>query len=157
MGKDEKSKPQQGEDKPSDLSEQPEDLASRGEESILPEEVLDKLPPEAKEVVRKSTSMFMAGSFAPPSYHISKKLTTDQIGKVIDNIESESVRDHKERMSSRRWNFAYLMLSLLFIVCISLIFLWKDKAEYVVPIITALLGGAGGYGLGLSRIHKKNV
>ena len=155
MEKKEKPKSEEEKDKASERPEQPEDIVPPEEETILPKEVLEKLPPESRAMIQKSISMVMAGSMPPPSYYITKKITSEQIGKIIDHAESESQRDHKERMSTRRWNFAYMIGGLLFILLLSTLFLWRDKAEYMAPIITALVGGAGGYGIGLSQGQKR--
>jgi hypothetical protein len=155
MGKEEKPKSEEEKDKTSERPQQPEEIVPAEEESILPNEILEKFPPEAREVVRKSTSMFMAGAMPPPHYHIAKKMTSEHIGKVIDGIEKDSQREHQGRMSTRRWNFAWLIACLIFILALSGLFLWKEKSEYIVPIITALLGGAGGYGIGLSQGQKR--
>jgi len=155
MGKEEKPKSEEEKDKELKLPEHPEEIPEE-EENILSDEIIEKLPPEIRGIVRKSTSMFMAGSYPPPYHYIFRKMTPEHIGKVIDSLDSDSQRDHKERMSTRRWYYAYLITILMFILLLSLLFLWKDKSEYIVPIITAILGGAGGYGIGLSMGQKRS-
>jgi len=151
MGKEEKPKSEEEKDKSSESSEQPKDIVPTEEESILPDEILEKFPPEVRGIVRKSTSMVMAGSLPPPHHYIARKITPEHIGKILDSCEKDSQREHQGRMSNRRWKYAYLITCLIFILAISGLFLWKDKSEYIVPIITALSGFAGGYGIGLSR------
>lgn len=155
MGKEEKPQSEEEKDKASESPEQPKDIVPTEDESILPDEILEKFPPEVRGIVRKSTSMFMAGSLPPPHYYIARKMTPEHIGKILDSVERDSQREHQGRMSSKRWNFAWLIACLIFILAISGLFLWKDKSEYIVPIITALLGFAGGYGIGLSWGQKR--
>ncbi|MBN1806830.1 MAG: hypothetical protein JW837_16400 [Sedimentisphaerales bacterium] len=121
----------------------------------MPDEVIEKFPPEVREFVRKSTSMFMAGPMLPPHYHIFKKMTPEHIGKILDSAEKDSEREHQGHMSDRRWNFAWLIACLVFILALSGLFLWTEKSEYIVHIITALVSGAGGYGIGLSKGQKR--
>jgi len=98
--------------------------------------------------------MFMTSGPAP--HPLMSKITSEQVGKVIESIENDSVRDHENRMSSRRWGFAALVVVLLFILLLALACLWRDKAEYIAPIISALVGGVGGYGLGISQARRHN-
>ena len=97
--------------------------------------------------------MFMSSGPAP--HPLFSKMNTEQVGKIIQNVENESVREHEDRMSSRRWNFAALVIVLIFILLLAAGCLWKDKLEYIAPIITALIGGVGGYGIGVSRNGKR--
>lgn len=155
MGKEEKPKSEEEKDKSSESPEQPEDIVPTEEESGLPIEILDKLDPEERKIVRRTFSMFMAGSFTSPHHYLFRKMTSEHIGKVLDGVERDNQREHQGRMSTRRWNYAYLITCLIFILAISGLFLWKDKSEYIVPIIAALSGFAGGYGIGLSRGQKR--
>ena len=83
-------------------------------------------------------------------------MTPEHVGKVIDNTEKDSIRDHENRMSARKWNFAALTIVLMFVLLLAAGCLWKDKLEYIAPIITALIGGVGGYGVGLTQSKKNN-
>lgn len=126
-------------------------------ENDIPEFMRDSdfenLPPEAKRSVSRMVSMFM--STGPSPHPFISKMDTQQVGKVIDSMENDSRRDHEDRMSSRRWNFAALLVILTFVIILSFGCLWKDKSEYIAPIITALIGGVGGYGIGISRSREE--
>ena len=145
------------------MSEEKTKITKKNEDSLdaiepkeeeFSSEDFDSLPPEAKKHVSRMVSMFMSSGPAPHPF--LSKMNTDQVGKVIDNIEKESIRDHQNRMASRRWDFAYLLAILVFILLIAAGCIWKDKFEYIAPIITAIIGAVGGYGLGVSRKESKD-
>jgi len=157
MEKEEKSKLEKKQDNAIKKSEQPDNntTSEKEQDDFLPSEIIDKMPLEEQRIF-KSMSVLMSARSDSPANQFFRKITNDQAGKIIDNIENESKREHIERMSSKKWNCIYLLLILLFIILLSLLFLWKDKSEYIVPIITAFLGGAGGYGFGFGQGQKKS-
>lgn len=150
---EEKDKEQKEEtSEPSELAKSEKDkqeIPKPKEGEILSAEEFEHLPPEAKKQVSRMISMFMSSGPAP--HPLISKMNTEQVGKVIEYVETESIRDHKNRMSSRRWSFAALVIVLLFILSLAAGCLWKDKLEYIAPIITAIIGAAGGYGVGLTH------
>ncbi len=150
---EEKDKEQKEEkSEPSELTKSEDDKTEISKPAEMPAEMLEgfeQLPPEAKRQVSRMFSMFMSSGPAP--HPIFSKMNTEQVGTVINNVETESIRDHKNRMSLRRWSFAALVIILLFILSLAAGCLWKDKLEYIAPIITAIIGVAGGYGVGLGH------
>lgn len=125
-------------------------------ETSKPEEVLEEfeqMPTEVKKNFSKMISMFM--SSGPMPHPIFSKMNTEQVGKVIDYIEEDSKRDHKNRMSERRYSFTAFVIILLFILALAAGCFWKDKLEYIAPILTAIVGFGGGYGVGVAR-QKNN-
>ena len=95
-------------------------------------------------------------SSGPAPHPFFAKMNTEQVGKVIENMDKESIRDHEDRMSSKKWGVAVLVVILVSILLLSADCLWKDKLEYIAPIITALIAGVGGYGIGLSRNGRRD-
>lgn len=112
----------------------------------------EHLPPEAKKQILEMTSMFMASG--PMPHPIFTKMNTEQVGEVIKNMESECIREHNNKLSSRRFNFATFVCILVFVLLVFTGCLLKEKWEYVVPIITAI-GGFGG-GIGVAAIRNQN-
>ena len=119
--------------------------------SDIPEEVIEKLPSPAKEFVRQQMSMVMSG---PAPHPLMSKIESEHITKIIDSTEKESQRAFQDSQSSRKWNFAWLVFIGLFIFSVFCLFIFADKAEYIVPIGTAMLGFAGGFGIG--HYKRKN-
>lgn len=154
MAEEKEKKEKEEAPKPSELvkSEDNKTEISKPEEGgIISAEDYEQLPSEAKKQFSRMFSMFMSSTSGPAPHPILSKINTEQVGKVIDYVETESIRDHKNRMSSRRWSFAALVIVLLFILSLAAGCLWKDKLEYIAPIITAIIGAAGGYGVGLTH------
>ena len=140
-----------------------ESVAKKGDEKsdeqegngqIIPEDVIEKLPPPVREIVRSSMSMVMSGSAPHP---LLSKINPDHISSIIDASEKDSERDFQDNQSSRKWNFAWLIAICLFILLVFGLLIYAQKAEYIVPIGTAMLGFAGGFGsgLGVERYKRK--
>jgi hypothetical protein len=127
--------------------------ANETPEQPKPEELVEEefrhLPPDERKEVSRMFSMIM--SRGPMPNPIFSKINTAQVGKIIEYVETESIRDHQNRISSRRYYFAGFVLILVFILLIFVACLWKEKWEYVVPVITAIGGFGGGYGVGLKQ------
>lgn len=156
MEDDKKDQKKEKQQENSELSNKQEERElDKSEDSMPPEmrEEFQHLPPEAQKQVSRMFSMIMSSGPAP--HPIFSKMNTEQVGKFIDNIENDFVRDHKNRISVRRWGFATLVVVLLFILALAAGCFWKDKLEYIAPIITALIAGVGGYGFGLSQKERR--
>jgi hypothetical protein len=116
-----------------------------GEPSNLPAisgEVLEKLPDDLKSLVSLQTAAFSAPVFNP----LLKKITEGHITKVLDQSETESERDFKDKASSRRYGFAAFV-----IVCALFVFVtWyltsvdKDLYRDIIKVLLGLVGGFGG-------------
>jgi len=135
-----------------------EDERNNGREEnrqIISEEDMEKLPPPIREIVRSSMSMVVSGSTSHP---LLSKINTEHISRIIDVSEKENERDFQDNQSSRKWNFAWLIAICVFILSIFGLFIYAQKAEYIVPIGTAILGFAGGFGsgLGVGRYRRKD-
>ena len=101
----EEEKKEQKEKQSTEASES-KDLALKkeNESEVIPREIMDDLeglPPEARKRVSQMFSMSMMSG--PMPHPIYSKMNTEQVGKVIDNMEKDSVRDHENRISTRRW------------------------------------------------------
>ena len=121
---------------------------------IISDEDMEKLPHPAREIVR-SMSMVMSGSTSHP---LLSKINPEHISRIIDASEKENERGFQDNQSSRKWNFAWLIAICLFILLVFGLLIYAQKAEYIVPIGTAMLGFAGGFGsgLGVGRYRRKD-
>ena len=111
----------------------------------IPSEVLDNLPPEAR---KKLISMSMFMSSGPIPHPLYEKLEAEHLHKIIDATEKDNERDFQDKQSSRRWNCLWLLVICVFILAVFALFIFSKNTDLVVPIGTALLGFAGGFGSG---------
>lgn len=152
-----KEEAEQKEKETQESSELVKPETQKSEESKPSEEMSEEfehLPPEAKKHISKMFAMSMSSGPAP--HPIFSKMNTEQVGKVIDYVEEDNKRDHNYRVSQRRYDFATIIVILLFVLALAAGCLWKDKLEYIAPIITAIVGFGGGYGLGMSRQRNQS-
>ena len=119
---------------------------------VIPREFIENLPPETREKFIRM-SMFMASG--PVPHPLFEKFTPEHISKIIDVAEKDNERNFQNDQSTRKWNFAWLILIVVSIFAAVLIFLRWEKPEYIAPIITAIIAGIGGYGYGISRSGRQ--
>lgn len=123
-------------------------------DSIPPEvaEVLNDLPePQRKEMSRMFTASFGMISRISPEGEIAKKITPDHISSMLN--AQEKGMDYTYKENQHRMIF---FVVILIIVVIAIIALLKDNhSEAMTQILTALisaaLGAAGGYGIGVKK------
>lgn len=107
----------------------------------LPPELAKRIPDELK--VELSTFMMGPGGHQNP---ILAKVTPEHIARVLDIAATTTANDHEESKSVRRYQFASFLFALgLFVFLV--IFL-SEKPVILVPMLTALLGFASGFGVG---------
>ena len=110
----------------------------------LPEEVLTDVPREDRQAIFRAFSSVT--QFAGPVFNpIFQKVTSKHVSQIIDNIESDSVREHKARASHRKYQFLYFILGLISVVGLIVFFVVSDKENLALPIITAVTGFLGGF------------
>ncbi len=73
-----------------------------------------------------------------------------QKGKIVDYIREDRKEDHDKFKISSKNGLHYFYGSLVFITVIAGAVLWQ-KPEYFTQVLSALLGFAGGFGLGQSK------
>lgn len=119
-----------------DASDSPE-----GEiESVVPVEVLEKLPPTLRSQV---SAFFASGQLQHP---VLKHMTPAHLTDMISHVKDEGKRDFISRMAGQGVLFAIVVIALAFIII--LVMLLKDSKDLLTTIITALLTFVGGLGLG---------
>ena len=87
----------------------------------------------------------------------NETVVPEHISKIIESTEKDSERAFQDQQQARKWNFMWLISVCVFIVAVFSLFIFSGKAEFVVPIGTAILGFAGGFGsgFGIGRYGRK--
>lgn len=112
------------------------------EDALVPEELLEGIPQEDRGIIQRSLTM-MSGRMPNP---ISKKITSEHIGKLIDNSESQDRRESKDKNFSRIYHVLIILIALAFVSF--LIYTFRGNNEVLVPMITGILAFLGGLGVG---------
>lgn len=117
----------------------------------VPQQLLDKLPPEVKQQI--TTFLLSHQRIGLPAQNpLASKITSEHIDKIIDNSDKDSERDFKARW----FTLAYALLALGFLVFLFIYLPTVDKALFleVLKLILTFLGGLG-TGFGISKLKKK--
>lgn len=115
--------------------------------SSAPGAIGPKMPPGTRE--------FFATMMSGPMPHpLLSKIDSEHIHKIIDFSDKDADREFKSSAYKRRYAFAALLLAALFVAFLLVYMTQIGKTEYVTPILTALVGAAGGYGIGFARGRK---
>lgn len=121
-------------------------------EAIIPDEVLDKIPPEARgEIKRMVSTMVSTGYVGPAPHPFAKKMTPEHIGKIIENSEKDDQRQFQNLQEERKMSLTIFFGILIPVVGLIVFFSIINKIEFLVPFISAIVGFGGGYGFGKSR------
>ena len=104
---------------------------------------------ESGPVGRRIVERFMAigGTLSPPS-RILDKLDTRLIGKLFDQAEEESKREHARQMRSMTILGIWVGSIPILIGLLCWLFLYYGKSEQVEKIIALVVGAVGGFGIG---------
>lgn len=120
-------------------------------DSPIPQEVLEKMPPEMRRGVKETFGIITSGTMGNP---IARKLTPEHIHKVLDYGENESKREFKERGAARWFALAYVLIG----VGVFFAFAWMfgrsdpDLFKLVLTYVATFGAGfAGGWGLKAAR------
>ncbi len=127
-----------------------------GEESSTsnPLDMFNSIPPEMKGVVSQSLGLFMQGSDASPFF---SKLTSEHIGKIIDNADKANFRELEESRGQRQHNLLILLTVLSFTTFLVVFLVWmKVPTEVITAIIGFIAGAGGGFvgGFGIGRSNR---
>lgn len=117
------------------------------------EEVLDSVPPEHRETIKRMISFQMGSFSASPEATVMKKLTPEHISMFLAGSEQEMKNSYAEKLHKKIFTLLTTILAMIFLIVI--IVLLKDKPdimENVLYTIGGVIAGAfGGYGLGRNR------
>ncbi len=107
----------------------------------IPPEIYKQLPLEARLVIQ-TAFQFRAQGRNP----LLEKLTEKNLDDIVGEIGKENERRFKY-LTSHRW-FQMGIFAIAVAVFIFLVIFLKDAPNTLVPILAALLGFAGGFGVG---------
>lgn len=128
----------------------------------IPEEISEVLEGVPEEKRRMIEALFVSQtsfiSRFSPEMETSKKITSEHITKLLDTDAKAMEYSYKDKTQAR-W-FYILISFLICVVLIALVVLLKDNPTTMEKIITivisTLVGGAGGYGLGVKNRKDSN-
>jgi len=128
----------------------------KGDDTSAPaglEQILEKVP----EPERRQLLAFFSSTFTGPPQHplaeVAKKVTSEHVGKLIENDREESSQRFKEKASVRQYAFISFVIIVLFTA--ALVYTFKEKPTVLTGVLSAVGGivggGSAGYGLGLRQ------
>lgn len=120
---------------------------------IIPQEVLDAIPPEDRKHVLSVIKRSMFASITRESNPIFDKISSEHITSIIQNSDNQDQRDRRERWHERLINLLILVIVLAFVGLI--VWLLKGDSDLLETILTFILSFAGGFGVG-TFYKKKN-
>lgn len=128
------------------------EVADVDDESAMIAEVLgadtaENLRPEARnQLARMFSGISSVGitGFNP----ILRILTSEHILKILDNRDRSDERAHTSEASERRYRFLYFLIGLVAAIALLVFFSVTNEREMLTNVLIALLGFAGGFGLG---------
>lgn len=138
----------------------PEDQPANPGQQVIPPEILDKLPPEARHIFE--LSMMQMGPMPNP---LLQHVNSSHIDKALDNAEKTDARQaeaHKVEVQDRKHNRITTWVGLAIIVII-LGGLWAvvpaanlgSLKEIIMSLIALGAVGFGGYGYALSKMKER--
>ena len=131
---------------------------NEGENADIPDEiegVLSKLPgPERENMTRIIAAGFSFLSLSSPEGEVAKKITPEHITTILDQQEKGMDYTYKEGLQKKI--FFVVILVIIILAVIAIIALLKDENpdimyQILTVLISASLGAAGGYGIGIGK------
>jgi hypothetical protein len=122
---------------------------SNVDSEVVPPELMKQIPPEAQQQIRQMIAMF--GQVSGPVHPLAKKLTEGHITKIIDNIEKDEDRRFQEGRDVRKMGLTIFFAILIVLASLMVFFTVMNRTDILIPLVSALVGFGGGYGIGRSR------
>jgi hypothetical protein len=111
------------------------------------------LGPSEKRIISSSSTIHAMMMAANPGSDLMDKLEPAHITQMFENDEKQSERDFKNQHENR--NFIIILASLVIIFVIVFCLLFRTDKEMidkiVIPLATLVVGGFGGYGIGVIK------
>ena len=114
---------------------------------VLGADTAENLRPEARhQFARMFAGISSVGitGFNP----ILRALTPEHLSKILDNRDRSDERAHTSEASERRYRFLYFLIGLIAAIALLVFFSVTNEREMLTTVLVALLGFAGGFGLG---------
>ncbi len=125
----------------------------KDEESLIPSEILEKLPAEDRSKILRQFTATMALGRVSVGNPLHEKITEKHIDKIIDGVDRTNDRIANDRKSTRRYVFYGALTFLVVFVGLLVFFKLQGAGDTVLNLIIggfSFVGGIGG-GFALSR------
>jgi hypothetical protein len=112
--------------------------------------------PVPSQTLRRMEQFSAMMQFSPGRDPLVEKMTTEHVTAVIANKDKDGERHHQEelaKIASHRWYFGGAIVSVL---ALCWLFLWYGKTEHLDAVLAAIVGLAGGFGLGRATAKDKH-
>ena len=116
------------------------------------EDAIKDLPEDTQKSVKKSfsRSIYLSmQSIMPMTNPLYEKIDTNLLGKLIENSESQSVREYVQEKFNKVCGI--IIISLVLVTVSVLVYIFRehiaDIKDLLMPIIYIAAGGVGGYGV----------
>lgn len=120
----------------------------------VPQEILEKLPPQTRHEIE---AFFAAGTWGPMPNPVAAKITPEHITKLLEVHGQENEREYSDRRDSRHWAVVSALLAIVALggFVLALVGLGQTSlAGEFVKLAIAFGGGVGG-GYGLSEWRRR--
>lgn len=84
----------------------------------------------------------------------AKNMTPEHLDKMLDNDGKLIDNQHEDGIYERRYTFAYVLVGLISLG-LGVVYLADKNPNLLINLVTAVISGAGGYGIGIARASKK--
>ena len=133
-------------------------IAPQAEDEMLHEDiakVLEGIPTEKRQSIeRLFVSQFaMVSGRTSPEFEISKKVTSEHIGKMLDTQQQAMEFSYKDEKNKRL--FYVILIVIVCAVVLGIVLILKDQPETMEKVLIGLggviTGAVGGYGYRASK------
>ena len=90
-----------------------------------------------------------------PQNPLTEKITSEHIGKIIDNDEKQSVREDADKKDERKYNIWLIIIVLTFSLILTYFLIHSNHTELIEKILILVMGFVGGFGYGKYGQKKK--
>lgn len=128
------------------------------EEKELEAEILEQLPDEAKDKFLrfvKESSFMISGPAPNPLY---KKLTSEHLTSIIENVEKTDIRKYEYARSNRWHDLIKIGVAVMLLLVIFFALIDKDRSLLIELFkygLAAIAGFSGGYGYRVYHEKRK--
>ncbi len=117
-----------------------------------PHELLEKLPPEQREVATQFMASFSEFHTRVPAINpLINKFNDDHVHKLLDQVGHQETSAHELRKSNRLFHLAYFLVGVAILI-VAVVYLQPRDPELLDTILKYLFAFAGGFGSGATYI-----
>ena len=117
-------------------------------EAEQPHALLEKLPPEQREVAMQFMASFSEFHTRGPAVNpLISKFNDEHVHKLLDQVGHQETSAHELRKSNRMFQFAYFLVGVIILI-LAVGYLQPRDPELLDTILKYLFAFAGGFGSG---------